>query len=92
MGGARKACDALGMTLPDLDKLISIAKYSNSHSNPIPSGWYWSSVGKNDHGDVTAAKVVLFKSGNTLAGVVGAGSTGHEQKYDSGIKAVCIGK
>ena len=85
-GGARKACDALGMTLPDLDKLISIAKYSNSHSNPIPSGWYWSSVGKNDHGDITAAKVVLFKSGN------GAGSTGHEQKYDSGIKAVCIGK
>ncbi len=85
--GARKSCAALGMSLPDIDKLRIIAKYSNSHSNPIPSGWYWSSADKNDHGDVIQSVIVLFTSGNSAF----AGLTGDKVKDESGVKAVCIG-
>ena len=85
--GARKSCAALGMSLPDIDKLRIIAKYSNSHSNPIPSGWYWSSADKNDHVDVIQSVIVLFASGNSAF----AGLTGDKVKDESGVKAVCIG-
>lgn len=42
-GGAKKACDDIGMTLPDKSTLLSIYKKKSEYSELPQSGFYWSS-------------------------------------------------
>ena len=51
--GAKKACDDIGMSLPDKSKLESLAKKTTAEKEQLglpTSGWFWSSSedGAND--------------------------------------------
>ena len=77
--GAKKACDDIGMSLPDKSKLQSIYQASKKDSSlelPI-SGWFWSS--SEDYADL--AYTVGF----------GGGSTDEDFKHYSSDKVLCVG-
>jgi hypothetical protein len=78
--GAKKACDDIGMSLPDKSKLLSLYKAGKKDSSlGLPtSGWFWSS----SEGGVGLAYAVLF---------VDAGGEGGYGKYDSDAKVLCVG-
>ena len=77
--GAKKACDDIGMSLPDTSKLLSL--YEAGKKDPslgLPtSGWFWSS---SEYG-AYVAYYVTFTSG----------TTGDDGKGDSYVKVLCVG-
>ena len=77
--GAKKACDELGMSLPDKSKLQSIYKAGKKDSSlGLPtSGWFWSSSEDSAYG----AYFVYFSTGYSDRGM----------KYNSNGKVLCVG-
>ena len=77
--GAKKACDELGMSLPDKSKLESIYKAGQKDSSlGLPtSGWFWSS----SEYDALYAYFVGF----------GDGDTDGDAKGTSYAKVLCVG-
>ena len=76
--GAKKACDELGMSLPDESKLQSIYNAGQKDSSlGLPtSGYFWSSSERN----VDSAYYVGCGNGRTSYGYKGAGG-----------KVLCVG-
>ena len=77
--GAKKACDDIGMSLPDDSKLESIYhKVIKNNYTGIPEGYYWSSkeYGSCVTGIMRSYDGAIF---NTA------------EKYESDNKAVCVG-
>ena len=76
--GAKKACDDIGMSLPDKSKLLSLYQASQKDSSlGLPtSGWFWSSSEYN----AVSAYGVYFDVG--LAGDLHKGSDG---------RVLCVG-
>ena len=81
--GARKACDDLGLELPDKSKLESL--YQKSKSDPesgLPkNGWYYSSSEYN----ITCAWYMNFSSGETTHALC------KDRGFSSGINVMCVG-
>jgi len=78
--GAKKACDDIGMSLPDKSKLQSLAKKTTAEKEQLglpTSGWFWSSSEKS----ATSAYNVYFFNG----------STDYYGKYGSDPKVLCVG-
>ena len=77
--GAKKACDELGMSLPDKSKLESIYQAGKKDSSlGLPtSGWFWSS----SEYDAGCASYVAFTYGYTTT----------SGKDASGGKVLCVG-
>ena len=77
--GAKKACDDIGMSLPDKSKLKSIYEAGKKDSSlGLPtSDWFWSS----SEFDANAAYDVSFRNGNT---------GGHDKDSSHG-KVLCVG-
>ena len=77
--GAKKACDDIGMSLPDISKLESIYKAGKKDSSlGLPtSGWFWSSSESN----AIYADTVDFSDGGTRYG----------GKPYSDSKVLCVG-
>ena len=77
--GAKKACDDIGMSLPDKSKLLSLAKLPTAEKEQLglpTSGWFWSSSEFN----ARAAYYVYFDGGYT---------TYHKDHSD--VKVLCVG-
>ena len=76
--GAKKACDDIGMSLPDFSKLQNIYRAGKKDSSlGLPtSGWFWSSEGSG-----IAVYFVYFNSG----------ATGYLNKYYSFGSVLCVG-
>ena len=78
--GAKKACEEIGMSLPDNSKLRSIyAKViAHSYSSGIPEGYYWSS---NEYGSCETGVMRSYDGAifNTA------------EKYESYNKVLCVG-
>ena len=77
--GAKKACDDIGMSLPDKSKLQSLYQASQKDSSlGLPtSGWFWSSSEYNAH---HAYHVTFYNGGTT-----------YSTKYYSYDEVLCIG-
>ena len=78
--GAKKACDDIGMSLPDRSKLESLAKKTTAEKEQLglpTSRWFWSSS-ENLAGD---AYFVRFSNGDP----------GTSLKRDSSIRVLCVG-
>ena len=77
--GAKKACDDIGMSLPDKSKLQSIYEAGQKDSSlGLPtSGWFWAS----SEYIITSSDSVDFRDGYT----------GANGKNHSRIKALCVG-
>ena len=77
--GAKKACDDIGMSLPDKSKLQSIRRAAKKDSSlGLPtSGYFWASSESRDY----MAYYVHFDDSLAL----------YDYKYDSSIKALCVG-
>ena len=78
--GAKKACDDIGMSLPDEPKLFRLTRYSTAKKEQLglpTSGHVWSSL------EIDAANVHLkvFSDGRAEAGA----------KYRSDYKVLCVG-
>ena len=79
--GAKKACDDIGMSLPDKSKLQSLAKKTRAEKEQLglpTSGWFWSS---SEHGAYSAYYVYFIYGGTDYYG-----------KYNSGGEALCVGE
>ena len=77
--GAKKACDDIGMSLPDKSKLQSLyeaGKKDSSLGLPTP-GWFWSS----SESSASGASSVDFRDGRTLG----------LNKSSSGPRVLCVG-
>ena len=77
--GAKKACDDIGMSLPDKSKLQSLYQASQKDSSlGLPtSGWFWSS---SEHSANYAFDVYFYD-----------GTTRGSHKRDSDDKVLCVG-
>jgi len=77
--GAKKACDELGMSLPDRSKLLSLYKASQKDSSlGLPtSDWFWSS-------SEDSTKYVYYVGFSN-------GDTSNSSKSDSIFKVLCVG-
>ena len=77
--GAKKACDDIGMSLPDKSKLESIYKAGQKDSSlGLPtSGWFWSS----SEYDASYASHVHFATGNTS----------RYNEANSATRVLCVG-
>ena len=77
--GAKKACDDIGMSLPDKSKLLSLYQASQKDSSlGLPtSGWFWSSSEDSAY----TAYDVSFGTGSTYGGY----------KDNSRGKVLCVG-
>ncbi len=78
--GAKKACDELGMSLPNKSKLQSLAKKTTAEKEQLglpTSGFFWSSSER----DADGADDVNFRSG----------STSYLYKGDSNDRVLCVG-
>ena len=77
--GAKKACDDIGMSLPDDSKLVSIYKAGKKDSSlGLPTfGWFW---GSSEYGTSEADRVSLND-----------GLPSYGYKYDSYHKVLCVG-
>ena len=82
--GAKKACDDIGMSLPDHSKLQSIYKAGNKDSSlGLPtSGYFWSSSEEN----AGYAYHVYFSYSNSAVYVYG-----FEKHYIGDNKVLCVG-
>ena len=78
--GAKKACDELGMSLPDKSKLYSIreASMKDSSLGLSPYSWFWLS----SESDATFSYVMFFAYG---------GSTYYANKDYSSYEVLCVG-
>ena len=80
--GAKKACDDIGMSLPDTSKLYSLAKKTTAEKEQLglpTSGWFWPS----SESSASSADAVDFGNG---------GSTyTYLNKYASDLKVLCVG-
>ena len=77
--GAKKACDDIGMSLPDKSKLESLAKKTTAEKEQLglpTSGWFWSSSEFN----ARAAYYVYFNGGGT-----------DDYYKGSNLKVLCVG-
>ena len=80
--GAKKACDDIGMSLPDKSKLESLGKKTKAEKEQLglpTSGWFWSS--SEDDTYVGSAYIVGL----------GNGATHGYGKNVSGYKVLCVG-
>ena len=78
--GAKKACNDIGMSLPDKSKLQSLAKKTTAEKEQLglpTSGWFWSSSEYN----VYCADIWNFA----------LGFTNYYNKADSNGKVLCVG-
>ena len=78
--GAKKACDDIGMSLPDKSKLQSLAKKTKAEKEQLglPTfGWWWSS----SEYDATSSYSVYYYDGNPS----------YSGKYFSRNGALCVG-
>ena len=78
--GAKKACDDIGMSLPDTSKLKSLAKKTKAEKKQLglpTSGWFWSS---SEYYDYNAYSVYFY-----------AGETTTDDKESSLDKGLCVG-
>ncbi|MEI3270753.1 MAG: type II secretion system protein [Candidatus Gastranaerophilaceae bacterium] len=78
--GAKKACDDIGMSLPDKSKLQSLAKKTTAEKEQLglpTDGWFWSSL----ENDARYAYSVGFTYGDA----------GRFCKFDSSNKVLCVG-
>ena len=78
--GAKKACDELGMSLPELSKLESLAKKTTAEKEQLglpAGGWFWSS----EEDDAYSAYYVYFSGGRTY----------DDTKDNSTAKVLCVG-
>ena len=79
--GAKKACDELGMSLPDKSKLQSLAKKTTAEKKQLglpTDGWFWSSSERT----YSTAYYVLFPGGDTY----------YQTKNDgSNMTILCVG-
>ena len=77
--GAKKACEDIGMSLPDKSKLKSIYQAGKKDSSlGLPTdGWFWSSLEQS----APNAYYVFFDGGYT----------GSHRKDDSNFKVLCVG-
>ena len=77
--GAKKACDDIGMNLPDKSKLQSLYQAGQKDSSlGLPtSGWFWSS----SENDAYGADTVTFSYGRAL----------NYYKYRSYFRVLCVG-
>ena len=78
--GAKKACDDIGMSLPDKSKLESLAKKTTAEKEQLglpTSGWFWSSSENN----VYQAYFEHFY----------IGYTNYDYKGDSTNEVLCVG-
>ena len=78
--GAKKACDDIGMSLPDKSKLQSLAKKTTAEKEQLglpTSGDFWSSSENN----AFVAYTVYFSYGNT----------NNYSKDGSSIRVLCVG-
>ena len=76
--GAKKACDDIGMSLPDISKLKSIrAAGMKDSSLGLPDDWFWSS----SENDAYYAYSVYFDDGDTY----------YSYKDHSSLKVLCVG-
>ena len=78
--GAKKACDDIGMSLPDKSKLQSLGKKTKAEKEQLglpTSGWFWSSSEYN----VNGASIVGLGNGATHA----------YGKSVSGYNVLCVG-
>ena len=78
--GAKKACDDIGMSLPDKSKLESLAKKTTAEKEQLglpTSGWFWSSP----EASADFAYIVDFNNGNTY----------YRTKDYSGHRFLCVG-
>ena len=78
--GAKKACDDIGMSLPDISKLKSLQKKTKAEKEQLglpTSGWFWSS----SEGTYDGAYVAYF----------GDRSTNRDNKRDSQDRVLCVG-
>ena len=78
--GAKKACDDIGMSLPDKSKLLSLAKLPTAEKEQLglpTDDWFWSSSEYNAFN----AYFVNFSDGRT----------GYGYKRLSGGKVLCVG-
>ena len=78
--GAKKACDDIGMSLPDKSKLESLAKKTTAEKEQLglpTSGWFWSS----SENDAYFAHGVHFGGGYTNANL----------KSYSDNRVLCVG-
>ena len=79
--GAKKACDDIGMSLPDKSKLQSLAKKTTAEKEQLglpTSGWFWSSSESSAGG----AYGVTFDDGYTAY---------NGYKYRSYGRVLCVG-
>ena len=79
--GAKKACDDIGMSLPDYSKLKSLAKKTTAEKEQLglpTRDWFWSS---SEYDGIFHVYTVNFYVGLTA----GYG------KYDSDVKVLCVG-
>ncbi|DAA94058.1 TPA: hypothetical protein CPT93_03025, partial [Candidatus Gastranaerophilales bacterium HUM_7] len=78
--GAKKACEELGMSLPDISKSLSIYDkvIAHSYSSGIPEGYYWLS---NEYGSCETGVMRSYDGAifNTA------------KKYESDNKVLCVG-
>ena len=82
--GAKKACDELGMSLPDKSTLTSLAKKTKAEKEQLglpTSGLWWSSSGDGPYTD--HAFSVIFDDGYPWPYGL--------NKYDSAGKVLCVG-
>ena len=78
--GAKKACDDIGMSLPDKSKLQSLAKKTTAEKEQLglpTSGWFWSS----SEGNADGAYLVYFTNGGTSRSI----------KTYSSSRVLCVG-
>ena len=79
--GAKKACDDIGMSLPDISKLESLTKKTTAEKEQLglpTSGEFWSSEEYN----YSIAYIVFFDNGYGY---------GNRFKYYSDFKVLCVG-
>lgn len=76
-GGAKKACDDIGMSLPDKSTLLSIYNKKSAYPELPQLGYYWSSSESNTYG----AWFVYFSSGRANA-----------SRKDDRNGALCVGE
>ena len=80
--GAKKACDDIGMSLPDKSKLESIYQIAKKDSSlGLPStNQFWSFWSSSENRDIFAYRVRFY-----------FGSTDYTPKYASGNSVLCVG-
>ena len=79
--GAKKACDDIGMSLPDKSKLQSLAKKTTAEKEQLglpTDGWFWSS--SEGHYGTSAYDVGFYNGGTRL-----------DDKNFSYPKVLCVG-